>query len=132
MSIIKKFIVVDDDPFNNILCNITIESALDKPDITTFDIPEDALAFIQKEYTANIGPAILLLDINMPTLTGWEFMEEFEKFSDLIKSQVIVYIVSSSVDHRDKDKAEANHLIKGFISKPLDAKIILSIAGAAM
>lgn len=128
MSRIRKYIIVDDDPFNNMLCRMQLEITLGDVDITTFEIPEEALAFIQEEYSNDIMPTILFLDINMPTITGWEFMEEYEKFSDEVKKQISIYILSSSVDSRDKDKADDNKFIKGFMSKPLQNEQILSIA----
>jgi CheY-like chemotaxis protein len=130
MSTIRNYILVDDDPFNNILNSIMIEEALGDVEIKTFEVPEDALAFIPNEYKTSEIPTVLFLDINMPSLTGWEFMEEFEKFVEKIKEQISIYILSSSVDPRDKDKAEANKCIKGFISKSLQSEVILSIAGA--
>ena len=131
MSAIRKYIIVDDDPFNNILCKMQIEITLGDVDIKTFEIPEEGLAFIQNDYIKNLEPIILFLDINMPTLTGWEFMEEYEKFSDEVKEQIRIFILSSSVDPRDKDKAEANKYIKGFISKPLDRETILAITAVS-
>lgn len=128
MNTVQKYILVDDDTFNNIISNMEIESALGEVDIKTFEIPEEGLAFIQNEYSKSLMPAILFLDINMPTLTGWEFMEQYEKLNEEIKNQISIYILSSSVDPRDKDKAEANKYIKGFISKPLQSEVILSIA----
>jgi response regulator RpfG family c-di-GMP phosphodiesterase len=129
MSTLRKYILVDDDPFNNIISNIEIESTLGEVDIKIFEIPEEGLAFIKNEYIKSLMPTILFLDINMPTLTGWEFMEQYEKFSEEIKNQIRIYILSSSVDPRDKDKAEAHKYIKGFISKPLEHETILSVAG---
>ncbi|MEO7768393.1 MAG: response regulator [Ferruginibacter sp.] len=130
MSTIRKYILIDDDPFNNIISNVMIESALGAIDIKTFTIPEQGLEFIQNEYVSVLAPTILFLDINMPTLTGWEFMEEFEKFDEVVKEQIRVYILSSSVDQRDIAKAGANKYIKGFMSKPLQTETILSIAEA--
>ncbi len=98
-------------------------------DIKTFTVPEEGLVFIENEYMTNLEPAILFLDINMPTLTGWEFMDRYEKFSEEVKKQISIYILSSSVDQRDKDKAKANQYIKDFISKPLKRETILSISG---
>jgi CheY-like chemotaxis protein len=129
MSTIRKYILVDDDPFNNILNGIMIEDALGDVEINTFEVPEDALAFIHNEYRTSEIPAVLFLDLNMPSLTGWEFMEEFEKFGEKVKEQISIYILSSSIDPRDKAKAEANRCIKGFISKSLQREVILSIAG---
>ena len=131
MSTIRKYIIVDDDPFNNMLCNIILEDTLGEVDIKTFQVPEKGLAFIRTEYVNRLGPTILFLDINMPTLTGWQFMEEFEKFGKEVKDQINVYILSSSVDSRDKDRAKGNKYIKGFISKPLDRETILAITAVS-
>lgn len=128
MSVIENYIIVDDDDFNNILSTITIEDALGKVDIKTFSMPENGLAYIEDEYIRILKPTILLLDLNMPTLTGWEFMEQYEKFDGKITNRISVYILSSSVDERDIDRAKGSKFIKGFISKPLEAKTIFAIA----
>ncbi len=131
MSTVKNFIVVDDDDINNVLSSIIIETVYTDAVITSFTRPNEALSYIEQAYKAEDEDAILFLDINMPLMNGWEFMEAFEGFSDLIKNHIRVYIVSSSVDQRDKDKADANPLIKGFFSKPLDQEVIASVTEVA-
>jgi CheY-like chemotaxis protein len=128
MNSIRNYIIVDDDPFNNMLCRMQLEITMGEVDIQTFEIPEEALAFIEGEFCKELKPAVLFLDINMPTITGWEFMEQYEKFSATVKEQISIYLLSSSVDSRDKEKAEHNKFIKGFMSKPLQSEQILSIA----
>lgn len=126
---IKKFITVDDDAFNNELCKMSIELALgDDADITTFEKPEAALKFIEEHYMSQQEPSVLFLDINMPKMDGWEFMEKFEAFPETIKNQFTVYIVSSSVDPRDKEKAEMNKHVKAFLSKPVTVEMVENIA----
>jgi response regulator RpfG family c-di-GMP phosphodiesterase len=129
MSTIRNYILVDDDPFNNIISNMEIEAALGEVNVTTFEIPEDGLVFIQHEYIKNLIPTVLFLDINMPSLSGWQFLEKFEKFSEELKFKISIYILSSSIDPRDMDKAKANKYIRGYIAKPLESNVILSIAG---
>ena len=126
MSANLKYIIVDDDPFNNTIYSMVIKNALGEADIKTFTIPEEGLAFIQEKYVKS--HTIVFLDINMPTLTGWEFLEQYEKFSDEVKMQINIYILSSSVDQRDVNKANENKYVKGFISKPLDFETVISIA----
>jgi response regulator RpfG family c-di-GMP phosphodiesterase len=126
MSANLKYIIVDDDPFNNKIYSMVIKKALGEVDIKTFTMPEEGLVFIKNKYVKS--PTILFLDINMPTLTGWEFLEQYEKFSEEVKMQINIYILSSSVDLRDMNKANANKYVKGFISKPLDFETIVSIS----
>ncbi|MEO6549269.1 MAG: response regulator [Ferruginibacter sp.] len=132
MSTIRKFILVDDDSVNNLISTIIITEALNKADITSFQVPETALAFIGQKYLQNIEPTILFLDLNMPTLSGWEFMEEYLQFPEGIKEQISIYILTSSIDDRDKDKANNYDNIAGFITKPLEEKLIVSLAGLAI
>jgi len=130
MSTTRNYIIVDDDPINNIICKMQLEIALGAINIKTFELPEEGLEFIEKEFVKSPVPTILFLDINMPSISGWEFLDQYEKFIEDVKTQIAIYILSSSVDPRDKDKATANKYIKGFLSKPLDKAIILSIADA--
>jgi response regulator RpfG family c-di-GMP phosphodiesterase len=126
MSTELKYIIMDDDPFNNTICAMILEDALGEVEIKEFTKPEKGLLFIQENVKS---PTILFLDINMPTLTGWEFLEQYEKFSEEVKMHISIYILSSSLDWRDKDKAKANKYVKGFISKPLEFETVISIAG---
>src|SRR6185436_428149 len=130
MSTTRNYIIVDDDPINNIICKMQLEIALGAINIKTFELPEEGLEFIEKEFVKSPVPTILFLDINMPSISGWEFLDQYEKFIEDVKTQIAIYILSSSVDPRVKDKATANKYIKGFLSKPLDKAIILSIADA--
>ncbi len=63
----------------------------------------------------------------MPILNGWNFLERFDKFSDHIKKQLTIYILSSSVDWSDKEKAQANPYVKDYLVKPLSREILGNI-----
>ena len=127
-----KFILVDDDPISNIISSLIIKKTLGDTDITVFNQPEKGLAYIKNELVGTPASIILLLDINMPTLMGYEFMEQFEMFDDEIKNKIVVYVLSSSVNQTDKDRAVANKYIEGFISKPLTSEAINSITTGAV
>jgi len=129
MRNIGRFIVIDDDELNNTLCRIVITHALGKIDVKTFTRPEVGLDFIASEYSKVIDetPAVLLLDINMPTMSGWEFLEEFEKLNETIKKQLSIYILSSSVDERDRERAGQHEYVKDYIIKPLKIERVLTL-----
>ena len=121
-----KFVMVDDDEFNNLIYGMVIEDTLGNVDMQSFTEPEEGLAYIQNVQ----DPTILFLDINMPTLTGWEFLEQYEKFSEEVKEKIKIFILSSSVDYRDQDKAAENKYVRGFLSKPLESQTVISIVNA--
>ena len=124
-----KYILVDDDYFTNILSNMMIQDTLGETDVKIFDKPENGLEYIKDNYDKAVGSTVLFLDINMPKMDGWEFLEQFKKYSSQIKQQISIYVLSSSVDHRDIEKANANQYVKGFISKPLEYEALVAIDG---
>lgn len=127
----KRFLIVDDDPINNFLIIRALKQAFYEVYINDFTIPEDGLEFMKSEPSHNPpdGKTILLLDINMPTISGWEYLEKFELFDTSIKEQYDIYILSSSVDLKDINRAKDNPLIIDFIEKPLNKAILLKIFG---
>ncbi len=92
-----------------------------KPEILTFTEGSTCLDFIQKNYAANHDrtQTILLLDINMPIMSGWEFLERFDRLGEDVKRLFKIYILSSSVDERDKQRSYANKNVSAFMVKPL-------------
>ncbi|MGZ3778582.1 MAG: response regulator [Flavisolibacter sp.] len=122
-----KYIFVDDDEFSNWIYSIVVKEVAGEVDITTFTVPGEAIEFIQTQYERIEGPTILFLDINMPMINGWEFLVHYAQFSEDVKSQISIYILSSSVDERDRNMAAVNKNVKGFISKPLTIEVVRSI-----
>jgi two-component SAPR family response regulator len=129
MSAETKYIIVDDDPLNNIICSLMLKRTLHGVGIKTFTTPMEGLAFIKNDYANDpITPSVLFLDINMPVLTGWDFLGQYENFSEEIKKHISIYLLSSSINQHDRNKAKTYERIKGFVSKPLTTQTILSIA----
>ncbi len=128
-EMIKRFLLVDDDPINNYLSKIIIKKSFEEVHITDFTIPEDALDFI--ESVANDHPSgekiAIFLDINMPTMSGWEFLEAFELFDVSIKEQYHIYILSSTINHNDINLAKENCLVIDFLEKPLNQSMLHKI-----
>jgi two-component system chemotaxis response regulator CheY len=122
----ERFIVVDDNRTNNLICEFAIRKYKKDAVIALFTEPEVALQNIKLDYDIPeiSKPTVLFLDINMPSMTGWEFLEEFRSFGEEVQRQFAIYILTSSVDERDKEKAEADPLVVGFFSKPLTATIV--------
>lgn len=117
----QRYIVIDDDPVNNMICKLTIEIAFGGAEIRAFNNPAEGFDFIRSQYElgGDQTPAVLLLDINMPVMTGWEFLERFDSLKPELKDLIRIYILSSSIDERDKQRSYANKNVVAFLVKPL-------------
>ena len=130
MSLDKKLtMLVDDDSTCNSLSKILLKrvfSADEKNEvkIISFDKPVEGLKFLTEALIDyKFQKILILLDINMPLMTGWEFIAEY---AGLPKTQtdVTIYILTSSVSKADMDSAKENLYVEDFISKPLTPEII--------
>lgn len=111
-----RYLVVDDDTTNNLICEFTIGRFDKNAGITLFTNPELALAFIENDHQPH--EYILFLDINMPTMTGFEFLKEFEKFNIETRNRYKIYILTSSIEDFSS-QAICFPMVNGFLSKPL-------------
>ena len=130
---ISNFIVVDDDYVNNIICRRIIKKAFPEADVQEFLDPDTALVYIKSTFAKYDSPdAVLFLDINMPTITGWQFLEAFERFDTRVKGHLKIYMLSSSVDLNDKERAANNPNVLGYFEKPLSLTIVNSLLNEKM
>jgi CheY-like chemotaxis protein len=130
MEIPQRIIVIDDDSINNMFCKFIIKEALsDKVEIIMFTRPQKAVDYINIEYSVNPASTVMFLDINMPVLSGWDVLYELERSDVIINQYFKIYILSSSVDPKDKDRARCSRFVNGFLEKPLEAKNVREICG---
>ena len=121
----NNFIVVDDDAISNLLCKSALCRYFGAPQIQLFSQPEKALEIISRGGTQSIT-TVIFLDINMPTMSGWDFLEIFNQFDHKIRSRFTIYMLSSSVDENDREMARLNPLVQGFLLKPINAEVLSS------
>jgi len=122
------FISIDDDRIDNMICLKIIQHVLPEADVQTFTNPETGFEYIKSEsVNNNERKGIIFLDINMPTLSGWELLDKCNNFPESAKKQIKIFMLSSSVSHKDKQMAENNSLVQGFIQKPLTTKRLQDI-----
>jgi CheY-like chemotaxis protein len=130
---IARFITIDDDPVNNMICKLTIEMVVNNPEVVTFTSPQQGFEYIRGEYAVKgtTASTILFLDINMPGMSGWEFLERFDRLDSAVKEQIQIYILSSSVDARDRSRSYTNKNVKEFLVKPLVHDNVIKIIDAS-
>ena len=131
MNNISRFVVIDDDPISNTLCKMMINRVIGEIEVRTFTLPDKGFEYISSEYSkAGFGlHSIILLDLNMPLMTGWEFLERFEELDKKIKNQYKIFIHSSSANLLDMQRARTYKTVVDYIIKPLTIEKIRLFTG---
>ena len=120
------FWFIDDDPLNNYINSRTLNYNFPKVSSRVF---EDAGLAIEKITKPDERlPTVIFLDINMPQINGWEFLDQLSEVS--IPSHI--YILSSSIDPSDHKKAMSYKMVKGFYSKPLEKEMIDAVISSLL
>lgn len=122
-----RFLLIDDDKTNILVCSVLIKQYLNIPDVRSYTLPEKAVEYIQDDFTNDPKDTVVLLDINMPVYTGWDVLEFIDKLDEDVKKHLAVYILSSSIDQRDIQKAVCNPYVFGYLEKPLTKSKLESI-----
>lgn len=112
-----RIIVIEDDPIFTFLLEKGIKAADIQGDLTKFTNGLTAITHLKEQYLQE-HKYIIFLDLNMPIMNGWQFMEEFEKLAN--SSNCMVFILTSSGNKLDIENLMANPLVADFIIKPIN------------
>lgn len=125
--ILSSILLVDDDEISNLFnkifigklnLNVNVDFVLNGKEALDLLIPS-------KDYSTILMPCLLLLDIKMPIMDGWEFLKAYEEqVSSAIRQKIIIVMLTTSEDEADMIKAANNTNIREFINKPLSEKSI--------
>ena len=123
---------VDNDEVYLFLIRKVIEKRYKGNTILEFYNGLEAIEFIKENIKEKrLLPDIIFLDINMPVMDGWEFIESFKRIKQEIPKPITIYMVSSSVDDADLDRAKNIKEISEFICKPMTIEKVNAICETA-
>lgn len=111
-----EIIIVDDDAVVLFLHKTLIQKTFHSGRTNDFDNAEKALKFILQE-DAHEKPFLVLLDINMPGMTGWQFLEQLQEKAS--EENIFVVVVTSSINSSDRERAAQYPLVIDYLEKPL-------------
>ena len=128
MNTIRTLSIIDDDEIFVFLTKKAIQQTNLINLIKVFGNGLDAINFL-KENIHNPAslPEIILLDLSMPIMDGWEFLEEYLLFMPKLSRKIIIYIVSSSISPFDIVKARSTSAVTDFIIKPITKEKLIDI-----
>ncbi|UTA70129.1 response regulator [Emticicia sp. 21SJ11W-3] len=115
--------IIDDDKILTYVLKRMLASINVFENIEIFQNGKEAFNQLTKALTEReLLPDIILLDLNMPVMDGWQFLDEFERLD--LNKKITLYIVSSSIDTQDHEKAANYTVVSDFLVKPIGKKQI--------
>ena len=129
MEKLHQVLVVDDDPIHNTVFKKLAEWSSFSEEVASFISAVDCLDYLNTlKEEENPPPSIIFLDIKMPIVNGWEFLERLEKMNDNhYFSQVAIYMLTSSSEQSDINKAKKYNMVTDYIVKPITMDILNKI-----
>jgi CheY-like chemotaxis protein len=123
---LDTILCIDDDAITLMLCKMVIKKASFSNEIATAKNGEEALKYFDTLKTTNSinKPQLIFLDLNMPVMGGWEFLDSFSTsdYSDYNNTKVI--ILSSTIDPEDLEKSKKYSMVIDFLSKPISKEML--------
>ncbi len=128
MKTIKNLTLIDDDDIFVFLTKKAIEDTNLVELIKVFGNGLDAINFL-KENCDNVDslPEIILLDLSMPIMDGWQFLDQFTKLIPKIEKKITIYICSSSISPSDVLLAKKNNAVSDYIIKPVTKEKLIEL-----
>ena len=124
----RKVMVIDDNEMDLYVSRRVMERYAFAEEILLMDSAKDALAYFQaNEHNADNLPSLIFLDINMPEMNGFEFLDAYNELSETVKRNCIILMLTTSVHEEDKKRADNSPYVRNFLNKPLSADKLKSL-----
>jgi CheY-like chemotaxis protein len=125
---LRCIMLVDDDQNDNFFHEREIKKTDLSITVITKNSGLDALDYLKSmKKNKNIQPVLIFLDINMPCMNGWEFLKEYSRLDKEIQSEVMIVMLTTSVDPQDLTRAKEWSIVSDYITKPLTKELLENI-----
>ncbi|MCZ8330719.1 MAG: response regulator [Flavobacterium sp.] len=118
---LRKVICIDDDPITLMLCKKVMERVEFASEINTLQNGEEAIKQFEdyEKIDTKNAPDMVFIDLNMPVMNGWEFLDEYFKREYHKKFKTHFIVLSSTIDPKDVEKSKLYSMVVDFLSKPI-------------
>lgn len=125
---LRCILLIDDNEADNFLHQTVIEDSGLAERVVAVTSGREALDFLTtREEDGFPRPDIIFLDINMPEMNGWQFFEEYEKLDVSQRANVVVVMLTTSLNPADRERADQLGLFDSFLNKPLTEEALEAI-----
>ena len=127
---LNQILCVDDDPITLMLCKKVITKASFTNEIFTFQNGQEALQYFNTiKYSNNkdkpsLKPELIFLDLNMPVMGGWEFLDYFLDPDFFVFNTIKVVILSSTIDPKELERSKKYPMVIDFLPKPITKSML--------
>ena len=129
MEKVKRILVIDDDSIDNFVSKTLIEKSNLVEQVTTHDDARQAIKYLKDQILENPAnlPNIVFLDINMPSMSGWEFLKEYSEIDSRYTDDISLIIFSSYIHAEEVRRLMSFKCVNCYQRKPLSLPIVKKI-----
>ena len=120
----KNIVLIDDDPLSIYVNSMLLKEALEVSEITQFSLVEEALSYFSQPVLPT--PQLILLDINLPSLDAWDFLELLPR-QNVDPSELPIVLLSSHLSPKDQENIKAYGMEEAVLTKPLKIEELLKL-----
>lgn len=126
-----NLLIIDDDPIHHKLVELVVKHSPQSIELHAYFEAADAFCYILKNNRVSSLPDLILLDLDMPLVSGWGFLELFEAIGQNLERPVDVIILTSLIHSEIKEKAAKYSCVKGIFSKPFTDEMLQDILNSS-
>ncbi|MFD2720051.1 response regulator [Hymenobacter monticola] len=115
-----KTLLIDDDPTVVFFIELLFQRAGLADALTVLQSPAQAVAYLQQQVQAGTPPEVVLLDLNMPLMSGWDVLDAIKPLEASLLGRCVVYVCTSSLAPYDAARAQQYPLVERLLQKPLN------------
>lgn len=125
---LKCILLIDDNEADNFIHELIINESNCTEKVISVQGGQEGLDLLKNNCANNLQqPDLIFLDINMPGMSGWEFLEEYAKLGESQKCKLVLVMLTTSLNPDDENRASKINAIKGYINKPLSRESLKEV-----